>query len=442
MKRIVFISHSSADRQIAEQVCAYLEKNRVGCWMAPRDVTPGKNYGAAIVDAIDECQVFVLLLSSQSNKSRQVVREVERAASADSVILPFRIEDVQPSRDIAFYVSAAHWLDAAKHPVEEQFDELLRAIRDWQKAEPATEQTLAPPEPQPSTPPPTPQIPPPLPTQPSPTPISSPPPGRGFPMLPVVIIAAAIVLGVCSFLFYKLSRQRIVKPAVSLQIPTPTASPFLATPEPSATAAEPLVTEASPSAMETPPPPPPPLTTPPPLRLKPGGRLHPSAPPEYSPATATPPNIPQAPAISSGPGAVKGPVVREIAASSQFNDEFRPNLAFDGNPATAWVPKGRAIGQTLFANFKSPAVVRSVSILNGDGRDEEHYRDSNRVRALRIVLSDGTNQLLTFKDEMKMQRFELQKPVTATWVKFEIVSVFPGKTKKTGISEIVFNEGE
>src|SRR3954468_7291809 len=143
MKRIVFISHSSADREVAEGVCAYLEKNGVGCWMAPRDVTPGKNYGAAIVDAIDECQVLVLILSSRSNASRQVVREVERAASADSVILPVRIEDVQPSRDIAFYVSAAHWLDATKHPVEQQFGELLTAVQNWQKAGPESEQASA-----------------------------------------------------------------------------------------------------------------------------------------------------------------------------------------------------------------------------------------------------------------------------------------------------------
>src|SRR5438874_1385949 len=102
MKRSVFISHSSEDKSIAERLCAYLEKNGVLCWIAPRDVTPGKNYGVAILDAIDECRVFVLILSSYSNESRQVVREVERAASSDSIILPFRVEDVQPARNIAF----------------------------------------------------------------------------------------------------------------------------------------------------------------------------------------------------------------------------------------------------------------------------------------------------------------------------------------------------
>src|ERR1700759_2316038 len=81
MKRTVFIIHPSADRAIAERLCTYLEQNGAPCWMAPRDVMPGQNYGAAIVDAIDECRVFVLLLSSESNKSRQVPgrRKIRRA---------------------------------------------------------------------------------------------------------------------------------------------------------------------------------------------------------------------------------------------------------------------------------------------------------------------------------------------------------------------------
>src|SRR4051812_25855602 len=223
MKRIVFISHSSADREIAERVCAYLEKHSVGCWMAPRDVTPGKNYGAAIVDAIDECQVFVLILSSRSNASRQVVREVERAASADSVILPFRIEDVQPSRDIAFYVSAAHWLDATKQPVDKQFGELLTTIKNWQKTESGPKQTSVPAQPQSS-------VPPPLPTPTPPVAVSpQSPASRGLPVLPIIIGAAVVALGLAGFLFYKFLHRQPAKPAIALQIPTPTPSPFLAT---------------------------------------------------------------------------------------------------------------------------------------------------------------------------------------------------------------------
>ncbi|MFL6514204.1 MAG: NADase-type glycan-binding domain-containing protein [Chthoniobacterales bacterium] len=438
MKRVVFISHSSADRPIAERLCTYLEQNGVGCWIAPRDVTPGKNYGAAIVDAIDECRIFVLILSSHSNKSRQVVREVERAASTDSVILPFRIEDVQPSRDIAFYVSAAHWLDAANYQVDEQFDELLAAIQDWQKAAP--EQTSAAISGGASSPPP-------LPTAiaaasaaaaPSAIPRSA--RTRLFPLLAglfVVLVAAAGL-----FLFRYSHRQGDSRDeARPIDTPSSTLTNATATPvEPSPTEPETTPTEApTPSAVASP------AITP--IRLKPGERRRPTASPqsvgETSASPGTTEQSPAAVSVNSGESTARAkPIVREVAASSQTNNEFRPNYAFDGNPATGWMPKGDGTDHALFVHFKSPATVRTVSILNGDGRDEEHYKASGRVKTLRIVLSDGTNQLLTFKDEMKMQRFELTTPVTAAWVKFEIVSVFPGKAKHAEISEIAFNEDQ
>jgi TIR domain len=135
MKRMVFISHSSQDKKIANAVCNFLEKHGVRCWMAPRDITPGKNYGAAIIDAISECEFFVLILSSLSNDSQQVVREVERAASTQSVVIPLRVEAVQPSKDLEFYVSSSHWLDAVTPPLDQHLMELLRAIEGWQKDE-------------------------------------------------------------------------------------------------------------------------------------------------------------------------------------------------------------------------------------------------------------------------------------------------------------------
>jgi hypothetical protein len=110
-------------------------RTRGALLIAPRDVTPGKNYGAAIIDAISECEFFVLILSSRSNDSQQVVGKVERAASTQSVLIPLRVESVQPSKDLQFYVSSAHWLDAVTPPLDQHLMELLRAIEGWQKDE-------------------------------------------------------------------------------------------------------------------------------------------------------------------------------------------------------------------------------------------------------------------------------------------------------------------
>ncbi|MEY2537628.1 MAG: hypothetical protein QOG67_1368 [Verrucomicrobiota bacterium] len=428
MKRSVFISHSSEDKSIAERVCAYLEKNGVLCWIAPRDVTPGKNYGVAILDAIDECRVFVLILSSYSNESRQVVREVERAASSDSIILPFRVEDVQPARNIAFYVSAAHWLDATEKPVESHFDELLTAIRNWEKTEES-----------PGVPPP-----PPIAVTPSGTLPAGP---RPWPLLIISAVGAVIILAGLTYMFTRFFQPRTAKPFVSPSEMSPAATATLPpSMEPSATAAAPAI--SPPSLEENPSP----SLMPPPGRRKPGEPLHSPIVAEPPPTSATPiPSrlrpgqrlISPTPAASPTPlsGTLNVPVVREVAASSYLNDRTRPNLAFDGDPATAWMSKSHAIEQSIIVHFKSPVLIRSVSILNGDARDEEHYRLCSRARTLRMILSDGATQMLTFEDVLKIQRFDLTRPTTVDWIKFEIVSVFRGsKSNRAGISEITFNQ--
>ncbi|HAH65240.1 MAG TPA: toll/interleukin-1 receptor domain-containing protein, partial [Rhizobiales bacterium] len=74
----VFISYSSKDKPIADAVCAGLEANGLRCWIAPRDILPGADWGGAIIDAITGSKVMVLIFSGNANSSPQIKREVER----------------------------------------------------------------------------------------------------------------------------------------------------------------------------------------------------------------------------------------------------------------------------------------------------------------------------------------------------------------------------
>src|SRR5207245_11628793 len=85
---------------------------------APRDVLAASPYGEALIEAINETRVLVLVFSSHSNDSPQVMREVERAVSKGILILPFRIEDVQLCKEMEYYISTPHWLDALTGPME------------------------------------------------------------------------------------------------------------------------------------------------------------------------------------------------------------------------------------------------------------------------------------------------------------------------------------
>ena len=45
----VFISHAAQDKTVADALCATLEFRNIPCWVAPRDVLPGQDWGTAII---------------------------------------------------------------------------------------------------------------------------------------------------------------------------------------------------------------------------------------------------------------------------------------------------------------------------------------------------------------------------------------------------------
>jgi hypothetical protein len=86
---------------------------------------------------------MVLIFSSSSNASPQVRREVERAVHKDVRILPFRIEDVLPSRSLEYFLSAQHWLDGFPPPRELHYERLCACLRQWIPAAAAAESPRA-----------------------------------------------------------------------------------------------------------------------------------------------------------------------------------------------------------------------------------------------------------------------------------------------------------
>ena len=125
----VFISYSHADKAIADATCATLEHAGIRCWIAPRDIMPGDEWGAAIVKAIDQCRAMVLIFSASANSSKQIRREVERAVHAGATIIPVRIENVAPTEAMAYFMSTVHWLDAMTAPLDNHLQRLAASLK-------------------------------------------------------------------------------------------------------------------------------------------------------------------------------------------------------------------------------------------------------------------------------------------------------------------------
>ena len=125
----VFISYSSKDKPIADGICASLEAAGIRCWIAPRDITPGEDWPTSISAAITKSKVMVLVFSADSNSSKQVGNELSLAFNNNLVIIPFKIENIEPELGKQYYLARTHWLEAMNPPTLEQIQTLVETVR-------------------------------------------------------------------------------------------------------------------------------------------------------------------------------------------------------------------------------------------------------------------------------------------------------------------------
>jgi Tfp pilus assembly protein PilF len=125
-----FISYAKPDFEQAQEIAEKLEEHGFKCWIAPRDVRPGRAYGDEIIRGIERAQAFILVLSSASNGSGFVSREIERAVSKNKHIFTVRLEDVQPAPALELFVSSTQWIDAFKGRLGPHIDRLAQQLAE------------------------------------------------------------------------------------------------------------------------------------------------------------------------------------------------------------------------------------------------------------------------------------------------------------------------
>lgn len=197
MRPMVFVSYSSKEFEIAEQIRRRIEAAGVATWMAPASIEGGTSYAEQIPRAIRTCGLFVLVLSPKAMASIWVSREVDRALNEGKRILPFVIEDAPLSDEYKFYLT-----NVQRYPAYQDFEgELARMIGDIRLflgvPAPAPAKPEAEPQPEPQAEP-TPAQPEPAPvktrvkTAPAPKKASQPKGGKR--KLPLILVLAAVLI--------------------------------------------------------------------------------------------------------------------------------------------------------------------------------------------------------------------------------------------------------
>lgn len=111
-----FISYSTKDKEYVNNIKKYLKKNDNidSFWIAEEKVRRGQNWEREISTALRECDYFIIIMSPNAAKSKEVKAEVNYAFRHKSdKIIPIMIKKCDPD-SISYKLGSLQYLDIEK----------------------------------------------------------------------------------------------------------------------------------------------------------------------------------------------------------------------------------------------------------------------------------------------------------------------------------------
>ena len=125
----VFISYSSADQETANKLVLEIQRRGIPCWISSHDIPPGEDYQKAIVTAVKDAGVFLLLFSENANKSTEIPHELALAGKYKKTVIPARLQDIVPSDAFAYQMTSSQFIDLF-HDFDAKINELCMRLAE------------------------------------------------------------------------------------------------------------------------------------------------------------------------------------------------------------------------------------------------------------------------------------------------------------------------
>ncbi len=121
MKYDVFISYAPKNIEMAKRVKQYLDAKGLKCWF-DSESTHEKE---AIISAIEASQIMLVLVSSRSDESHNLEREIILADVEGLAVLPVRIQDVSVQGLLRYLLADSQWIEVANDEINSQQLDLI-----------------------------------------------------------------------------------------------------------------------------------------------------------------------------------------------------------------------------------------------------------------------------------------------------------------------------
>ena len=128
MAEEVFISYGSADRKRIQDLVTRLRQAGITVWIDEAGIEGAAMWSQEIVSAINNCNILILAISTNSAQSKNVVRELALASEDDKTILPVFIEPTEIPESMKYQLAGIQRVEYFEGNEDESIGGVLRAL--------------------------------------------------------------------------------------------------------------------------------------------------------------------------------------------------------------------------------------------------------------------------------------------------------------------------
>src|SRR5215510_3855256 len=126
----VFVSYSRRDAELVDYIVKKMEAAGIAVWIDREEIKAGKTWRVQIVEAIDTCDAFVLILSSNSAASDNVRKEIDLAQDSGRKIFIVKLDQVKIPANIRYQLAGLQHVDFHMLGFDEAVNQLIETLKE------------------------------------------------------------------------------------------------------------------------------------------------------------------------------------------------------------------------------------------------------------------------------------------------------------------------
>jgi len=136
----IYVSYSRRDHEVVDCIVGAMKQAGLNVWIDREEIKAGEIWRTQIVEAIDTCDAFVLMLSPDAVVSKGVRREVTLAESANKQLVPVLLAPVKLPAELRYQLVGLESIDLQILGFDEAVNQLIETLKGQPKT--TSEQTI------------------------------------------------------------------------------------------------------------------------------------------------------------------------------------------------------------------------------------------------------------------------------------------------------------